>query len=105
MHLPVCSRVQAFVDGASAIFSAFSAQFWCSLLLGRKRFGVRRHFGSRTSLWATFNEVNVQTFCSYIYGSFPPAKIFNFGTAGLVFLHMYQAHIEAYHVIKSLEGD
>ena len=56
-------------------------------------------------MWATFNEVNVQTFCSYIYGSFPPAKFFNFGTAGLVFLHMYQAHIEAYHVIKGLEGD
>mmetsp|Transcript_17931 Transcript_17931/g.53969 ORF Transcript_17931/g.53969 Transcript_17931/m.53969 type:complete len:526 (+) Transcript_17931:343-1920(+) len=63
-----------------------------------------RHFGSRSKLWATFNEVNVQTFCSYIYGSFPPAKMFQFGAAGHVFLHMYQAHIEAYHAIKGLKG-
>lgn len=27
-----------------------------------------RHFGRRTKLWATFNEVNVQVFCSYVYG-------------------------------------
>ena len=27
-----------------------------------------RHFGKRTKLWATFNEVNVQAFCQYIHG-------------------------------------
>lgn len=65
---------------------------------------ARRHFGRRTKLWATFNEINVQTFCSYIYGSFPPAKFFRFGTAGRVFLHMYQAHVAAYEAIKAAPG-
>ena len=27
-----------------------------------------RHFGRRSKLWATFNEVNVQVFCGYVYG-------------------------------------
>jgi beta-glucosidase/6-phospho-beta-glucosidase/beta-galactosidase len=63
-----------------------------------------KHFGRRTQLWATFNEVNVQVFCGYVYGSFPPGRRFGFGTAGKSYLHMYQAHIAAYDAIKASDG-
>lgn len=64
-----------------------------------------REFGSRATLWATFNEINVETFCGYIHGQFPPAKLVNFTMAGQYFLNMLKAHTQAYNIIKSLPGN
>lgn len=63
-----------------------------------------KHFGGRTSLWVTFNEPGVQAFCSYVHGSFPPAKKGQFDAAGRFLLHLYQAHIAAYKAIKASKG-
>ena len=56
-------------------------------------------------MWATFNEVNVATFCGYIYGHFPPARLANFTLAGHHFLNMLRAHTQAYDAIKQLPGE
>ena len=56
-------------------------------------------------MWATFNEINVMTFCGYLYGHFPPAKILHYSLAGRNFLNMLRAHTAAYKAIKSLPGE
>jgi len=63
-----------------------------------------REFGMHADMWATFNEVNVATFCGYIYGHFPPARLANFTLAGHHFLNMLRAHTQAYDAIKQLPG-
>ena len=63
-----------------------------------------REFGRRARLWATFNEINVMTFCGYLYAHFPPAKLANFSLAGRHFLNMLKAHTAAYKAIKAMPG-
>ena len=66
---------------------------------------VCREFGKRSRLWSTFNEINVEAFCGYIFGQFPPGKMVNFSLAGQVFANMLTAHTRAYKLIKSLPGE
>lgn len=82
-HFEVETNVQLFAEYAALAF---------------------KHFGSRCALWATFNEINVQSFCSYIYGTFPPAKLARFTTAGRFTLNCLKAHIAGYDAIKALPG-
>ena len=55
-------------------------------------------------MWITFNEPGVQSFCGFIYGSFPPAHTMRPQLAGTHFCNMLQAHTAAYAAIKASTG-
>ncbi|KAK9867235.1 hypothetical protein WJX84_008526 [Apatococcus fuscideae] len=63
-----------------------------------------REFGSKVRMWITFNEPGVQSFCGFIYGSFPPAHTMRPQLAGTHFCRMLQAHTAAYAAIKACTG-
>lgn len=63
-----------------------------------------REYGSKVHLWATFNEPNVMGFCGWIYGTFPPAKLAQFTTAGHHLLNLLRAHTAAYDAMKAQPG-
>jgi beta-glucosidase len=62
-----------------------------------------QELGNKVMMWATFNEPGVYVFQSYIRGVWPPHK-HGMNRAGSVMLNMLKAHVEAYHMIKSLLG-
>ena len=64
-----------------------------------------RHFSSRSQLWATFNEGNVQAFCGYVYSSFPPGRIGRFTEDGRYLMHIFQAHTATYEALKAMPGE
>ncbi|KAL3135656.1 hypothetical protein ABBQ38_006135 [Trebouxia sp. C0009 RCD-2024] len=61
-------------------------------------------WGSRSKLWATFNEPGVFAMCSYVAANHPPGMLMQFKDAGMVLLHMLRAHAAAYRVIKQMPG-
>jgi len=63
-----------------------------------------RLFGSRISLWCTFNEPTCTTFCGFIVGLHPPGELLSLVTAGHVICNMLRAHTAAYFAIKALPG-
>eukprot|EP00210_Caulerpa_lentillifera_P003127 g2987.t1 len=62
-----------------------------------------QEFGTRATLWATFNEPTVYTFCSYLAGVHAPGKTFKFSLAGQVLLNILKAHCETYKALKELD--
>lgn len=40
----------------------------------------------------------------FIFGAYPPGKLFNLETAGVVLLNMLRAHTAVYNAIKALPG-
>jgi hypothetical protein len=58
----------ALLLGILQLASSSCLQHFRGVLAQQQPCSDCRHFGRRTKLWATFNEVNVQVFCGYVYG-------------------------------------
>jgi beta-glucosidase/6-phospho-beta-glucosidase/beta-galactosidase len=61
-------------------------------------------FGDQVQLWATFNEPTSSSTMGFIFGAYPPGKMFNLKLAGIVLLNMLRAHTAAYNAIKAMPG-
>lgn len=62
------------------------------------------HFGSRVTLWATFNEPTCLLVCGYLLGVHPPGRVANFWLMGKVILNILKSHTRAYHAMKAVPG-
>ncbi|MES2219081.1 MAG: family 1 glycosylhydrolase [Pseudomonadota bacterium] len=92
----------------------FTEPAWFSDLGGFEKEGNIRHFvafaermfefyGDEVETWCTINEANIQAFCGYLKGEFPPHK-HSLQLMLDVLLNLLKAHVAVFTALKKMPG-